>query len=381
MSEPGIANGIWPLLLVPIAFHAGLAADVCQSRTASLLQLDNLPKFGPCLYKYEDWSCGSSTKGLNSGTAAQLMGVAVTCPLCPSVSTTSPILYGIERSDGVGERVYQILMYLAAAATHNMSFGGFVFNDTFDGGHKMKSDAMLQSVSTYIGGNYSEMRLRVRHPHFDRCWNNALDASLPPPDAKAGQTILAFFGCTPMPQEDVFSHLSASFIQRLRHKTELLRRPVPHFSSGKLRVAVHVRRGDIMKTTTGRGVDRFIPDDFYLTFLRLLKPVVAPAEIHVFSTTEGKFAESDFHDYSELGAHVHLDGDANDDWAHMAQADVLVVAPSGFSWAAGLLNSQCVVAFASHPYAYHPNWLKVSKDFSNLGQLRACLLRLKLFES
>ena len=80
--------------------------------------------------------------------------------------------------------------------------------------------------------------------------------------------------------------------------------------------------------------------------------------------------------YRQLGAEVHLDGQAVEDWAHMAQADVLVVAPSGFSWVAGILNSKCVVGFESYPYAYHPSWIKLNQHFSNLEELRRCLLKL-----
>ena len=375
MSFCAAGSRIW-ILLLHVPLYGCFAADACEARASALLQLVRPPPTGPCLYKEPQFTCGN---GQNAGYLQnlQVKAESLTCPLCPSGSVASPVLYGVERSDGVGERVFQVLMYMANAALYNMTLGGFVFNETFDAGHKMNHSNMLETLSAYIGSNYSKFRVRVPSPRFDLCWENLSDAFAPPPKAQAGQSILAWLGCRPMPENDVFGPLDAAFLRRLRQATPVLRQPVAHFSSAGPRVAVHVRRGDIMKTLVGNGVlNRFIPDSFYLSFLQLLKPLVAPAEIHVFSSLEGKFAESDFDGYRQLGAHVHLDGPAVEDWAHMAQADVLVVAPSSFSWVAGILNSRCVLAFGSYAYAYHPKWIQLDEDFSNLRRLRTCLRKL-----
>ena len=366
----------WPRLPVLLALAAkGTSAD-CTAHGASLLQLGNLPPHGPCL-NVQGFSCGSERAEVGSGSLVEV--APQTCPLCPKSGSASAVLYGIERSDGLGERVYQLLTYFSTAALYNMTFGGFLFNQSLDGGHKMNASVLVDSLSTYIGSNYSSLRVSAERPAFDHCWRCLEDPSTPPPAARPGQSILAWLGCKPMPETSVFGPLNAGFLKAVRQSSQLLSRPVPHFSSGAtLRVAVHLRRGDIMKTTLGHGVNRFIPDSFYLKFLRLLKPLVAPAKIHVFSATEGLFTDADFDDYRQLGAQVHLDGEAVEDWAHMAQADVLVVAPSGFSWVAGILNSKCVLGFESYPYAYHPNWIKLNQHFSNLEELRSCLLKLNL---
>jgi len=365
----------WPRLPVLLALAAkGTSAD-CKAHGASLLQLGNLPPHSPC-YNVQGFSCGAERAEVDSGSLVEV--ASQTCPLCPKSGSASAVLYGIERSDGIGERVYQLLTYFSTAALYNMTFGGFLFNESFDGGHKMNSSVLVHALSTYIGSNYSSLRISAERPAFDHCWRCLEDPSTPPPAAPPGQSILAWLGCKPMPETDVFGPLNARFLKALRQSSHLLTHPVPHFPSmgATLRVAVHLRRGDIMKTTLGHGVNRFIPDSFYVKFLRLLKPIVAPAKIHVFSATEGKFTDADFDAYRQLGAEVHLNGQAVEDWAHMAQADVLVVAPSGFSWVAGILNSKCVVGFESYPYAYHPSWIKLNQHFSNLEELRRCLLKL-----
>ena len=50
---------------------------------------------------------------------------------------------------------------------------------------------------------------------------------------------------------------------------------------------------------------------------------------------------SSFDPFREKGYRVHLDGEELEDLAHMAKADVLLAAPSGFSLLAGFFNSKC----------------------------------------
>ena len=49
------------------------------------------------------------------------------------------------------------------------------------------------------------------------------------------------------------------------------------------------------------------------------------------------------------GYRVHTRGDALSDFAHLAHADVLVVATSSFSHAAALLNRGCILTVHAHP--------------------------------
>ena len=365
-------------LLLFLNVSRSLAADVCGARSTSLMQLDrvNGGNRGVCKHVV-GFTCGTEGAARKDVQSSDLEVSPLTCPLCPKHSS-APILYGIERTDGLGQRIYQILIYMATAAYHNMTFGGFVFNTSFDGGHGMGSPALMSALSAYVGSNYSKLRLAAKHPHFDACWNCRGEPDDQLPVVQAGQSVLGWLGCDPMEWATGFlGSLSSSFLQQLRGSTQLLRHPVRHFpSTGGLRVVVHLRRGDVMNTTKEGRLNRFVPDSFYLKFLRLLKPVVAPAKIHVFSAKEGIFSDADFDGYRQLGAQVHLDGGAVEDWAHMAQADVLVVAPSSYSAVAGILNTKCVLAFASHPFEYHPRWIQLDDDFGNLGELRACLLKL-----
>ena len=157
--------------------------------------------------------------------------------------------------------------------------------------------------------------------------------------------------------KDMVRFLTPDFLRKLRKHTKLLKQPTPHFGQERrLRVAVHIRRGDI---DVSRQTNRDVSNQIYLKVVNRIRKMVPDgiADVHVYSTTkEGKHASSEFKAYEDAGMTVHLNGDEQVDLAHMAQADVLVQAPSSFSWLAGVLNSNCVVSFKSYPGGL-PDWI------------------------
>ena len=79
------------------------------------------------------------------------------------------------------------------------------------------------------------------------------------------------------------------------------------------------------------------------------------ADVHLFSSTEGRYGASAFDMFRTRGVTVHLDGDPLVAWAHFAAADVFVVGKSSFSRAAAWLNPRCVVHQGyGHPA---PGWV------------------------
>ena len=331
----------------------------------------HVPLIHPC-----DHVPKHTCSGHRGGQSGFLPATSLNCSLCPEGSDSSAIMYAVARLDGVGERVMQAVMYMASASFYNLKFGGFLYKESYDiehHTHGMTAADTLHLMTEYMGSNFSALRLHVANPRFDHCRRGGLEQGH---NFKlvAGETALINDDCTGLPlRKDLFL-LNQPFLQRLRQSTTLLDRPTKYFS-GQLRIAIHLRRGDILQTTRKwwPGPDRFVPDAMYAGLLSLLGGLFGAAEIHIFSTSSSNFPNASFNRYRLRGVHVHLDGDILDDWAHMAQADVLVVAPSGFSWVAGLLNSRCVVTFKSFPWGYLPHWIQLNDDFRQAGQLRACL--------
>ena len=311
------------------------------------------------------------------GTSTEVTFLPSSCSICPQATAASTTMFAVARYDGVGERLVSAVMYLAFASFSNLSFGGFLYNSSFDDEqniHGMNAASTLDIMSVYLGSNVSQLNLRSSDPRFDRCWRGLPEGRTLA--MKGLQSVLVYDQCRALRlRKDLFL-LSQPFLKALRQSTQLLRHRTDFFRSRHLKVAIHLRRGDILRTTRSwwPGKDRMVPDSLYMNLLRLLRQLLGSAtEIHIFSVTSKSFPSRSFNSYRHLGAQVHLDGDILEDWAHMAQADVLIVAPSAFSWVAGLLNSKCVVALKSYPFGYLPKWIRLSDDLNEADHILSCI--------
>lgn len=135
----------------------------------------------------------------------------------------------------------------------------------------------------------------------------------------------------------------------------------PHHE-GPLRIAIHIRRGDVSPT---HNANRYTPDAEILATLDAIRPALpsqTTAEVHVYS--QGR--EEDFAAFTQAGCTLHLEEDALDNLSAMARADILVIAKSSFSYVAGLL-SQGLVIYEPFWHKASPNWIKMS----DLTQLNA----------
>ena len=109
-----------------------------------------------------------------------------------------------------------------------------------------------------------------------------------------------------------------------------------------LDVCLHVRRGDVSKTsrTTARS---FTSDDFFITVAQHITSTLdearIPYEVHVHS----QGSPEEFSKYAALGYQLHLDEPALDTHIQLVNADVLVTSKSSFSYTAALLNRGSVL--------------------------------------
>lgn len=129
-------------------------------------------------------------------------------------------------------------------------------------------------------------------------------------------------------------------------------------ADAKLRIAVHVRRGDLLfQPHTMR--DRLLPNQYYLKLLELIREEEPAAEAIVFGDKTGiglrtgkwasKITGYRAKDWKGLErTQFRVDGALEEAWAHMIKADVLIMSKSSFSYVPALLSAG-VVVFAPGP--------------------------------
>lgn len=121
---------------------------------------------------------------------------------------------------------------------------------------------------------------------------------------------------------------TAPFLAYLR---PLRRRPAGAALSSDAKVVAHVRRGDVGPCTRGgRSWDRYTPNKLFLDVIRTLP--YSPDEITVFSQSSGRSssgAES-FQDFAPY--HMEIDGPPTRVWEAIADAEVVVLSKSAFSY-------------------------------------------------
>ncbi|CAE7784828.1 unnamed protein product [Symbiodinium sp. CCMP2592] len=276
-------------------------------------------------------------------------------------------MYAVQRDDWAGSRVGQTVLSLAYAARNNMKFGGFL--PALSKPHTLHAGDVPAAMSAFLGCNYSDLVVQAENVQFDRCWNGVDTLG----SGFAGQEIL-LEECRGVECRDQ-AVLTSSFLSELRKSTLILTHSTPYFEGNGMKVAIHMRRGDRVPQGSAKDVNskHYASDALYLNFLRLLRQHMQNAEIHVFSTTERDTTSEDFDVYRNLGVQVHLDGDIVGDWAHMAQADLLVTAPSTYSWVAGLLNEKCVAIFNIFTLPIVVDWIELSEDLHEFKDIESCL--------
>jgi len=249
-------------------------------------------------------------------------------------------LYFDDWDGGLGSRVLNVVGALRYAEKMNLSFGGVVPGPGMSKtSHCVNITAGMQAFFGFA--DVSDMYVDALPPHtlsFSRLIG--LNQKLVAGAIGHGVNVHVQTGAD---MGDVNYHIkmSATILAALRiSSTPIMQMPLVHFDPRDLNVAVHVRRGDVDAWVAGRGTTH----KFYLWLMNIIRSKVPSAKFHVFSE-HNKRSEHDeeFHKYSNWGAIVHVDTEARETLAHMARADVLVTAHSSFSYAAALLNPNCVL--------------------------------------
>ena len=127
-----------------------------------------------------------------------------------------------------------------------------------------------------------------------------------------------------------------SFQASLRAFGERFQRLDQADRSDKVVIAVHVRRGDVANDLNAK---RFTANTSILARIARLQRVLAALQLDYVVDVYSQGDAAAFAEFSQLGCRLHLDADAVWTMRRLADADVLVMAKSSFSYAAALVNS------------------------------------------
>lgn len=266
------------------------------------------------------------------------------CEACSLSGPDAARLFIHERSDGAGAVLHNIIYGMAVAAKRGLNFGGVLAHP-----HESHNVDVERAVTEFFG---EDIFVRSK-PRFDVKFETVADLEAGLSEAEGGLSLppnssilldadsmvkasglggaLSRRGLT-----TIDDYLSPAFLAALKRGLPWLNQRALEFEPGKTPVALHVRRGDI-----GIG-GKWTSDQEYSDLVERIRKQLpsGSADLHVFSESRGFNAS----EYERQHANVHLDGrDLLGIWAHMAHAQVLVVARSSFSWVPAFLNEHCVI--------------------------------------
>lgn len=292
---------------------------------------------------------------------------------CPSARETASSLYIPGRYDGIGGTAHSLILGMAVAADAGMDFGGMLTEAVDVNGTRIRCDycgeqafaqhsggsGTLDQIAGFLGVGRASRLFKTATPPIDAAVGRLEDLRQKPHAGRANIVYNTFcdkcaleFGGKALPA------LTPGFLDALRARVRGALSPwfgqVDVFRPGVPRVALHVRRGN--DVGHGAGGMRFTPDSYYFLIARYIRNILPTADIHAWSSTEGRHNASDFEEYARRNITVHLDGDPMHAWAHLASAHVLVMAKSTFSHIPAMINPACVIY---QPWSYRNpgSWL------------------------
>lgn len=260
-----------------------------------------------------------------------------------------PRLFVTERLDGPGATLHSLLYAIGVAARYDMEFAGVLTRPT----HISHSINITHFAIRVLGLPESS----IVHQVPEGVTNFSSVASL---ESHASQLVPGkpyLLTC-----HSVVKETGLEGVRERRPGTtldeyltpKLLERIKRHWlkknSTYEQTMAVHVRRGTKHKSLT--------PDSHFLSLIDMYREVAnSDASVHVYSLND-KSPETGFNrtKYVRNYVYTHLAFDGHNEdylldiWDHFAQAGVMVVDTSSFSWFPSFFNTNCVIY---HPYRVH----------------------------
>lgn len=168
-------------------------------------------------------------------------------------------------------------------------------------------------------------------------------------------------------EQNIYDQTSTADILRKKYWARRDRYPIANdFDSNKINVAVHVRRGDVVKwkqEQTANWQARWLDNSYFINVLIRLKEVLQNKLIAIHVYSQGELTEfAEFNQFSEVT--FHINEDAFQTFHGMVLADILVTSPSDFSYIAGILSQGIKVAKLPywHFIPQNDEWIHVDES-------------------
>jgi hypothetical protein len=127
-----------------------------------------------------------------------------------------------------------------------------------------------------------------------------------------------------------------------------------HLRDGEIRLAVHMRRGDV--SAEDKKVARnFTPNAIFVNTLTRLKALLAGTGRTLYIEVFSQGDPSMFADLAALGAELKLDAPALDTHRALVESDILVMSKGAFSYTAGVLHDG-ITLYDPQKYRPHKDW-------------------------
>ena len=138
------------------------------------------------------------------------------------------------------------------------------------------------------------------------------------------------------------------------------------YNKENFNIAIHVRRGDIMKDPSKPNLTmRYLSNDYFYRVLRqVINHTNSTKEVHIYFFSQGE--SKDYPEFNEFkNLHWCFDMSAQQSFLHMVYADVLITSKSSFSYKPALLNKNGIKVCPRnfwHSYPSSPDWIMCSDE-------------------
>jgi hypothetical protein len=145
----------------------------------------------------------------------------------------------------------------------------------------------------------------------------------------------------------VYDHTSTADILRVKYWSARDREPiVSDFNNDRLNIAVHIRRGDIMKMNTNNKNtnERLLSNSYFIKIIKNIQQILSFKTINVHIFSQGNYSEFNEFDKNLDNVFYHLNEDEFKTFHSMVIADILLLSPSSFSYFAGIISKGIKIA-------------------------------------
>ncbi len=168
-------------------------------------------------------------------------------------------------------------------------------------------------------------------------------------------------------EQNIYDQTSTADILRKKYWARRNRYPIVNtFDSSKINIAVHIRRGDVVKWKQEQIANwqaRWLDNSYFINVLIKLTQVLQDKSIAIHIYSQGELTE--FEEFKQFPEVIfHINEDAFQTFHGMVLADILVTSPSDFSYIAGILSQG--IKIAKLPYWHfipqNNEWVHVDEN-------------------